>query len=46
MNNVVCFLLCFAEEKIAFNLFCFLIEKKYPNNFFLKSKHNASLIGL
>ena len=46
MNNVVCFLLCFASEETAFNIFCYLLENIYPANFFMKTKFGTSLIGL
>ena len=46
MNNIACYLRCFASENLAFNIFCYLLENIYPNNFFLKTKFGNGLYGL
>ncbi len=45
MNNIACFLLCFASDYKAFNIFSLLLEKVFPKDFFLKSNKGNGLIG-
>ena len=46
MSGIAAYLLCFCSEKVAFAIFCDLIESVYPKNFFVRNNYGVTLIGL
>ena len=46
MSGIAAYLLCFCNEKVAFTIFCDLIESVYPKNFFVRNNYGVTLIGL